>query len=91
MNVSQKCQYALRAIFELSRHVGKGPLQAAKIAELQSIPPKFLELILAELKHGGFIDSRRGVRGAYLLLERPDILAVGEIIRFVDGPCGPVR
>jgi len=91
MNVSQKCQYALRAIFELSRHAGKGPLQTSKIAESQAIPPKFLELILAELKHGGFVESRRGARGGYLLLDRPDRLTVGEVIRFVDGPVGPVR
>jgi Rrf2 family protein len=91
MNVSQKCQYALRAIFELARNLGNGPLQTARIAESQAIPPKFLELILGELKRGGFVESRRGVRGGYLLLGRPADLTVGEIIRFVDGPLGPVR
>jgi len=91
MNVSQKCQYALRAIFELCKHAGNGPLQTAKISESQEIPLKFLELILGELRRGGFVESRRGVRGGYLVLGRPDHLTVGEIIRFVDGPVGPVR
>lgn len=90
MNLSQKCQYALRAVFELSRHSGEGPLQTAKISESQAIPLKFLELILGELKRGGFVKSRRGVRGGYLLLGRPDHLTVGQVIRFVDGPVGPV-
>ena len=91
MNVSQKCQYALRAVFELSTRPGEGPVRTSEIAESQAIPAKFLELILRELKQGGFVDSRRGKRGGYLLLGRPDRMTVGEIIRFVDGPIAPVR
>ena len=91
MNVSQKCEYALRAVFELSRRPGEGPVRTSEIAESQAIPAKFLALILRELKQGGFVDSRRGKRGGYLLLGRPDRVTVGEIIRFVDGPVAPVR
>ena len=57
MNVSQKCQYALRAIFELSKRAGRGPTKIGVIAEAQAIPPRFLELILNELKHAGFVES----------------------------------
>lgn len=91
MYVSQKCQYALRAVFELSRRRERAPVSTAEIAEAQAIPPKFLELILGELKHGGFVESRRGARGGYLLARRPDRMTVGEIIRFIDGPVTPVR
>jgi Rrf2 family protein len=66
-------------------------VRTSEIAESQAIPAKFLELILRELKQGGFVDSRRGKRGGYLLLGRPDRVTVGEIIRFVDGPVAPVR
>ncbi len=91
MNVSQKCQYALRAIFELSRRPRQNPVRTSEIAEAQAIPPKFLELILGELKRGGFVESRRGARGGYLLLGQPDRLTVGEVIRFVDGPVAPAK
>ena len=90
MYVSRKCQYALRAIFELSRRHQTGPVRSAEIAESQAIPAKFLELILGELKRGGFVASRRGARGGYLLQGRPDRVTVGKIIRFVDGPVTPV-
>ena len=63
MYVSQKCQYALRAIFELCQHRERTPVRTADIAEAQAIPPKFLELILGELRQGGFVESRRGARG----------------------------
>ncbi|NQU74935.1 MAG: RrF2 family transcriptional regulator [Planctomycetes bacterium] len=91
MNVSQKCQYALRAVFELAKRYGGGPTTIDQIAKVQAIPPKFLELILAQLRQGGFVESRRGVHGGYLLTAAPARLAVGEIIRFIDGPIAPVR
>jgi len=88
--ISQKCQYALRALFELSRRYGDGPVRIADIAEAQDIPPRFLEVILSQLKQGGFAVSQRGARGGYMLARPPDELTVGEIIRFVEGPVGPV-
>jgi Rrf2 family cysteine metabolism transcriptional repressor len=64
------------------------PGQAIRIAEIarrQSIPQKFLELILASLKQGGFVVSRRGADGGYLLARNADRITVGEVIRFVEG------
>ena len=91
MNLSQKCQYGLRAIFELARKHGSGPTTIADVAAAQAIPPRFLELILGQLRQGGFVESRRGIQGGYLLAGSPDSLSVGQIIRFIDGPIGPVR
>ncbi len=90
MFVSQKCQYAVRATFELAKRHGDGPVRIADIAEAQDIPIRFLEVILNQLKQGGFVVSQRGSAGGYTLAKNPDILTVGEIIRFVEGPLGPV-
>ncbi len=91
MNLSQKCQYAVRAILELSKRYGQGPVTAGQIAATQSIPRRFLEVILNELKPTGLIESRRGVRGGYLLAQRPSSITVGQVVRLVDGPIQPVR
>lgn len=91
MAVSQKCQYALRGVFELARRHGQGPIRIADVAGAQAIPPRFLEVILGQLKRGGFVTSRRGAEGGYLLARSPDSISVGDIIRFVDGPIGPVK
>lgn len=91
MQVSQKCQYALRAIFELARRNDREPAKIADIAEAQAIPPRFLEVILSQLKQGGFVESRRGNEGGYLLARPPARLTVGEVIRFIQGPLGPVE
>ena len=90
MRVTQRCQYALRAIFELARRNGRGPIKIADIAEVQAIPQRFLEVILSQLKHGGFVDSQRGTDGGYFLKRDPADLTVGEVMRFMQGFIGPV-
>lgn len=91
MSVSQKCQYALRALFELAKRDTYHPTAMAQIAEAQAIPPKFLELILSELRQAGFVESHRGRGGGYVLRVDPDNLTVGAVIRFIDGPVAPVK
>jgi Rrf2 family protein len=85
MNISVKGEYALQAIFDLACQQSGEPVKIAEIARRQKIPQKFLELILASLKQGGFVESRRGAEGGYLLARPADQITVGEVLRFVDG------
>ena len=91
MHISQKCQYSLRAVFELARRYDQGRVKIAEIAECQAIPVRFLEQILAQLRQGGFVESRRGSAGGYLLARSPSDVSVGDIVRFIEGPFGPVK
>ena len=86
MNISVKGEYALQAIFDLASQRPGEPVRIADIARRQKIPQKFLELILAGLKQGGFVESRRGAEGGYLLARPADSITVGEVLRFVEGP-----
>lgn len=90
MSVSSKCYYAIRAVYALAEHGGTQPMKIAEIAEREQIPIRFLEVILNQLKGGGFVKSRRGAEGGYQLARPADKIAVGEIMRFVDGPIAPV-
>ena len=85
LNISVKGEYALQAVLELAMQESAQPVKIAAIARRQHIPQKFLELILATLKQGGFVDSRRGVEGGYFLARAPDRISVGEVLRFVEG------
>jgi Rrf2 family protein len=91
MDLSQKCQYALRGLYELAWRYGGEPARISEISQAQAIPPRFLEIILGELKQAGYVQSRRGAKGGYMLSVRPDELTVGRVIRFVDGPLSPVK
>ena len=86
MHTSVKCEYALQAIFDLASQKTGEPVRIADIARRQKIPQKFLELILSGLKQAGFVESRRGTEGGYLLSRSAESLTVGEILRFVEGP-----
>ncbi len=91
MPVSQKTQYAIRALFELAKRQGRGATRISEIAEAQAIPQRFLENILNHLKGGGFVESVRGKEGGYLLVRPAEEITVGEILRFVEGPLSPVE
>jgi Rrf2 family protein len=84
MNISVKGEYALQAIFDLALQSSAEPVKIADIATRQKIPQKFLELILASLKQGGFVESRRGAEGGYRLARPADQITVGEVLKFVE-------
>jgi Rrf2 family transcriptional regulator, cysteine metabolism repressor len=85
MNISVKGEYALLAIFDLALQRPGEPIKIAGIARRQKIPQKFLELILSSLKQGGFVESRRGAEGGYLLARGPESITIGEVFRYIEG------
>lgn len=91
MQVSQKTQYALRAVFELARLHGCGPTRISDIAERQAIPARFLEGILNQLRQAGLLRSVRGSRGGYELALDPSDISVGDMMRIIEGPMGPTE
>src|SRR3954452_18454247 len=90
MRLSAKADYALRASVELASH-GDGPVKADTVARAQSIPLRFLEQILLELKHAGIVASQRGAEGGYWLGRPAAGIALAEVIRAVKGPLANVR
>jgi len=86
MKVSKKCQYALKALFELAWRGSGEAVKTHRVAHAQKMSVRFTEIILNELKHGGFVDSRRGSEGGYMLAKDSRDLKIGEIIEYVDGP-----
>lgn len=91
MKISSKGDYALRAILTLALRNGeKKPVRLPEIAEQNKIPIKFLEQIMIQLKGAGFVTSRRGRHGGYLLARSPSEITLGEVIRLIDGSISPV-
>lgn len=88
--ISQKAKYALRALVALGRVPYGDSLMISEISRHQSIPKKFLEQILLELKRAGIVASRRGRLGGYVLLREPHKVTFGEVLRLIDGPIAPL-
>lgn len=90
MHVTARADYALRACAEIAA-ANPGPTKAEKISQLQNIPLKFIENILATLKHAGIVRSQRGVDGGYWLARPAEEITLAEVIRAVEGPLANVR
>jgi Rrf2 family cysteine metabolism transcriptional repressor len=90
MRLSTKGEYASRAMLELSRRYEDGPIHSREISKAQEIPQKFLEQILLLLKRAGYLKSRKGQKGGYVLAKPPGAINVAEVIRVMDGPLAPI-
>lgn len=90
MRLSTKGEYASRAMLELSLQYGKKLLHIRDISKAQSIPQRFLEQILLQLKRAGYLRSRKGPAGGYYLAKPPSEINVAEVIRVMDGPLAPI-
>lgn len=88
--ITMKTKYALKALCHLALASQERPVLIADIAESESIPRKFLELILAELKQHGILQSRKGRGGGYQLAKAPENITVASVLRVLDGPIAPV-
>jgi Rrf2 family protein len=88
--ISYKAKYAIKAVLALAAQPDGGSMVISEIAERESIPKKFLEQILLDLKHQGLVMSRRGKHGGYMLLKPADQTTFGEVLRVIDGPLAPL-
>lgn len=86
MELSNKSEYALLALIELSEHyTNSDPLQIRQIALAQTIPDRYLEQLLATLRRAGLVRSQRGARGGYLLARPPWQITLYEIVSCIEG------
>jgi len=90
MKITYKCDYALKALLDLSLHYEQGVFTINDVAKRIDAPVKFLEQVLLELKNGGFVESKRGKVGGYQLGKDPAEITVGRVVRYIDGPIEPI-
>jgi Rrf2 family protein len=90
VRISAKVDYALRAAIELAV-ASPDQVKGERLAAAQSIPHKFLENILADLRNGGLVASQRGAEGGYRLARPAAEITVADVIRVVEGPIASVR
>ena len=84
--LAQKTRYALRSLLYLVEEGGGAPVQLGSIATTQRVPPKYLELIMLDLKKAGIVRSTRGPKGGYKLARPAAEISFGEVVRALEGP-----
>ena len=88
LSITSKSPYALRALAELGRCGGEGPVPIGELARRREIPVQFLEQLFAVLRRAGVLRSQRGVKGGYSFNRPPHEITVLEIVELLDGPLG---
>lgn len=89
--LTKKAKYGLKAMVYLA---GVEPGKTALVADIatgEQIPKKFLDAILSELRNAGFVHSKKGKGGGYMLARPPAEISVGNLVRALDGPLAPIQ
>jgi Rrf2 family protein len=89
-SISKRTKYGLQAMLALGREYGQKPMLIATLARQESIPLKFLELILLDLKGHGVVQSKSGKGGGYRLSLPPARITIGSLVRMLEGPLAPL-
>ena len=100
VDISARTDYAVRALLTLAaaerdresaEHDAPPAVSVDVLVREQGLPRKFLEAIVADLRRGGLVTSRRGPTGGYTLARPADQIFLGDVFRTVDGPLAEVR
>lgn len=90
MKVSTRGEYGVRAMVALAHNYGRGPMSITAVAKASSVPPTYLEQLIAPLRKAGLVESRRGAQGGYQLTRPPEQVSVGQVYRVLEGPVAPM-
>lgn len=88
--LTRKGKYGLKALSFLAGLPDTDVAALTEISEARSIPRKFLEAILGDLRNAGFVVTRKGKVGGYRLARPPEEINMGLVIRAIDGPLAPI-
>lgn len=90
MKVSTRGEYGMRAMVELSRQYGHGPISLTAIAQSAHVPSAYLEQLIGPLRRAELVTSTRGAHGGYELSRAPSEIMVGQVYRVLEGPVAPM-
>ncbi len=92
MKLSKRGEYALRSLINLgiAAKVGRSLVRVTELAQAEDLPVKFLEQVMQQLREAGYVESERGKHGGYRLAKPAGKIAIGEIVRLIDGPLAPI-
>ena len=88
LSITTKSPYAIRALAELARTGGAGPVPIGELARRRDVPVQFLEQLFAVLRRAGILRSQRGVKGGYAFAREPGDVTVLEVVELLDGRLG---
>ena len=86
MQITRQADYAVRAVYHLTKLGTDSRAATSQIAEEQHIPPSFLAKIISQLSVAGLLHTSRGARGGVSLARDPQEISLLDVVEAIDGP-----
>lgn len=86
MQITRQADYAVRAVYHLTKLGPESRAATSQIAEEQHIPPSFLAKIISQLSVAGLLHTSRGARGGVSLARDPEEISLLDVVEAIDGP-----
>ncbi|MBM3138798.1 MAG: Rrf2 family transcriptional regulator [Chloroflexi bacterium] len=90
MLLSTKGDYGVRALIDLAKHAGEGPVQRSDIARRRQLPESYLDHLLAQLRRDGFVRSTRGPGGGHELTRPAEEITLLSVLECLEGSLAPM-
>ena len=90
MNLSITTDYALRILIYIGHRPPETCVTVGEIADAYGISKNHLMKVAARLRDGGYIVAVRGNGGGVRLSGDPEILNIGEVVRYTEDDFGLV-
>ena len=84
MVITQRVRASIAVIGRLAARTGKAPLTTGSFSKSTGLSVSYLEILCAQLRRAGLIDSVRGPGGGYVLGRPAEEISVLEIAQAVD-------
>ncbi len=91
MRISTRGRYALRALLDVARHDGDGPVSRQDIAGRQEISADYVAQLFRRLQSAGLVEGVKGPGGGYRLSRAAASITVADVVRAVEGPVALVE
>ncbi len=76
-------------LYQRTRYTIRARCCTSADPEAQNLPPKFLTVILSQMRRAGLVETMRGREGGYWLAREPNEISYGEIVRLTRGFARP--
>ena len=86
LKLSTRVRYGTRALVQLADAYPGQALSVSDMAKAQRLSPKYLERIMAALKHAGLVSATRGITGGYQLTRPPENVRMTDVVSALEGP-----
>ena len=84
--ITRKTDYAIRILLALARREPGQRVPTAEIVSEMAIPLSMAGQLVAELAHGGFVQTQAGRDGGIQLARAPQKINLLQVIEHMEGP-----